>query len=439
MFERYADVALGLTDATSAAVARRAGVNRGVRVRSALPGSRLRRAAGVARLTAFPRSPRGAASRASAGRYQFQRPSSFIDGRDEDRADRSSRRGRARRRGRSPSAGTSRARPAAKPLKTATMISAAPVISRAVERDPERDRLGVVAGLVEALADPREQEDVVVHREAEEDGEQEQRQPGLDRRRPAGSRSRSAPVALLEDEHEQAVGGADREQVERDRLRRNDDRAERDREQDEAAARARTRTRSAGSGRSTSKKSMFCGRHAADEDLGVDARERRRDRGRRGGRARRRRPRRAFGSPASGTETSARSPASFDLERRRPEAGSPRERRLEPIDRRRDLGRAGVAVDDDLDRGDPPGLGTRGRARRSLLRGQVVGKRADAGRARLRAERPAIVAASSTPAERQQAEHRAGASPPRRSPPRSVPRAARRRAAAAARTGSAAR
>ena len=53
---------------------------------------------------------------------------------------RASRRPAPRRRGRSPSAGTSRARPAAKPPNTATMIRAAPVIRRAVERDAVRDR-----------------------------------------------------------------------------------------------------------------------------------------------------------------------------------------------------------------------------------------------------------------------------------------------------------
>ena len=44
------------------------------------------------------------------------------------------------------------------------------------------------------------------------------------------------PDAVLEDEHEQAVGGSDREQVERDRDGGDDDRAEGDREQDEAEA-----------------------------------------------------------------------------------------------------------------------------------------------------------------------------------------------------------
>ena len=41
-------------------------------------------------------------------------------------------------------------------------------------------------------------------------------------------------AAVLEDEHQQAVRGADREQVEEDRLDRDHDRAERDQQQQEA-------------------------------------------------------------------------------------------------------------------------------------------------------------------------------------------------------------
>ena len=46
--------------------------------------------------------------------------------------------------------------------------------------DAEGDRVVVVAGLRVALANPAEQEHLVVHREAEEDGEEEERHPGLD-------------------------------------------------------------------------------------------------------------------------------------------------------------------------------------------------------------------------------------------------------------------
>ena len=74
---------------------------------------------------------------------------------------------------------------------------------------------------------------MVVHREREEDGEEEERQPRLDR---VHLREAEELVAhsSLEDEHEDPVGGAHREQVEHDRLRGDHDRAEGDREQDEA-------------------------------------------------------------------------------------------------------------------------------------------------------------------------------------------------------------
>ena len=84
-----------------------------------------------------------------------------------------------------------------------------------------------------ALADATQQEDLVVHRQAEEHGEQEDRHPGLDSvDLPEAEEVRAD--ALLEDEHQQPVGGADGEQIDRDRGQRDDDRAERKGEQDEA-------------------------------------------------------------------------------------------------------------------------------------------------------------------------------------------------------------
>ena len=117
--------------------------------------------------------------------------------------------------------------PAAKPANTATMISAAPVISRPVERTPKHDGLRVVVGLVVALADAAQQEDVVVHREAEEDGEQEDRQPGLDALDLLEAEQAGAD-ALLRHQHEQPVRGAHGEQVHDDGLDRHDDRPEDD-------------------------------------------------------------------------------------------------------------------------------------------------------------------------------------------------------------------
>ncbi len=66
---------------------------------------------------------------------------------------------------------------------------------------------------VAALLDPGDHEDVVVHREAEEDHEEEQRHPGLDRADARGAEQRG-PDAVLEDQGQHAVRGADREQVE---------------------------------------------------------------------------------------------------------------------------------------------------------------------------------------------------------------------------------
>ena len=96
-------------------------------------------------------------------------------------------------------------------------------------------RVVVAHAALNGFADAAEDEDVVVHREAEQDHEQEQRDPGRD----AADRlevEQLLAVAVLEDQHEHAVGGADRQQVERDRLDRHHDRAERDQQQHEREA-----------------------------------------------------------------------------------------------------------------------------------------------------------------------------------------------------------
>ena len=101
--------------------------------------------------------------------------------------------------------------------------------------DAVRDR--VVGGLaaVERLADAADDEHVVVHREPEQDHEHEQRQPGRDAA--DGLEVQQAlEVAVLEDPRDHAVGGADGQQVEHDRLQRDDDAAERDEQQQEREA-----------------------------------------------------------------------------------------------------------------------------------------------------------------------------------------------------------
>ena len=99
------------------------------------------------------------------------------------------------------------------------MISAAPVISRAVERDAARDGFVGVASSGVALADPAEQEHLVVHGEPEEDREEEERDPRLDHVHLLEAEQVGAHT-VLEDEHEEPVGGADREEVEQDRWSR---------------------------------------------------------------------------------------------------------------------------------------------------------------------------------------------------------------------------
>ena len=121
------------------------------------------------------------------------------------------------------------------PAKTATMISAAPVMMLAVWRRPYSTDGPVLAGLVVALLDAAKQEDVVVHGEAEENREEEQRQPGLDH----GSfleAQKACADAILEDQHQQAVGRADGQQVHDDGLERHDDRAEDHQQEQEAQA-----------------------------------------------------------------------------------------------------------------------------------------------------------------------------------------------------------
>ena len=69
--------------------------------------------------------------------------------------------------------------PDAKAPNTATMMRAAPVINPAVERNPCATA-SALSGLIVALADPAQQEYMVVHRKTEDDGEQEQRDPHVD-------------------------------------------------------------------------------------------------------------------------------------------------------------------------------------------------------------------------------------------------------------------
>ena len=126
-------------------------------------------------------------------------------------------------------------RPAANPPKTATMIRAAPVMIRAVDWRPTATDSLLRFVCVVVLLDPAEQEDVVVHAQAEQDREEEDRDPGLDRRGLLEAEQIRADT-LLEDQDHQAVGRTHGKQVEDDRLERQDDRAEDDHQEQEAQA-----------------------------------------------------------------------------------------------------------------------------------------------------------------------------------------------------------
>ena len=116
--------------------------------------------------------------------------------------------------------------------KTQTMIAAAAVITRAVSARPSATAVALSRGAVVLLADAGQQEHLVVHRQPEDDGEQQHRRPRLDGPSlPTPMRLR-AP-APLEHRDDDAVGGADRQQVHHDRLQRHEQAAEHDHEQQE--------------------------------------------------------------------------------------------------------------------------------------------------------------------------------------------------------------
>ena len=117
-------------------------------------------------------------------------------------------------------------------LNTRTITIAALVTVPARAGDALADRvLGGHAPVVQ-LPDPGQDEHVVVHREPEQDHEQEQGQPVGDAAVGLEAEQLLAP-AVLEHQDQHAVGSADGEQVEDDRLDRDHDRAERDQHQQE--------------------------------------------------------------------------------------------------------------------------------------------------------------------------------------------------------------
>ena len=116
----------------------------------------------------------------------------------------------------------------AKATKTATMIAAAPVITRAVRSSPKAIASSLVGARLVRLAHPGQQEDRVVDREAEDDPEDargaDRVDVGVAAQRPAGGH--------VEEQGEDAEGDGDGEQVQRNRERRQRQGAQ-DEEQDE--------------------------------------------------------------------------------------------------------------------------------------------------------------------------------------------------------------
>ena len=72
--------------------------------------------------------------------------------------------------------------------------------------------LASVACLIESLSDATHQEDVIVHRKAEEDGKEKERNPEGDHVQLFEAED-LVQKAVLEDEHKQPVGGPDGKQV----------------------------------------------------------------------------------------------------------------------------------------------------------------------------------------------------------------------------------
>jgi hypothetical protein len=113
------------------------------------------------------------------------------------------------------------------------MMAAAAVMTRAVEDRPSTTALLLSPVPVVLLLHGREQEDLVVHGEAEDDGEQHHRRPRLDGRSPADAEQAAEP-APLEDRDHHAVGGADGQQVHHHGLERDENGAEDDQQKHEA-------------------------------------------------------------------------------------------------------------------------------------------------------------------------------------------------------------
>ena len=123
--------------------------------------------------------------------------------------------------------------------KTATITAAAAVITRPVRDRPSLTAALGVASSLPLLVHAGDEEDLVVHREAEHDREREHRDERVDRAG-LGSEQSRAPAAL---EHglDDPERSPDREQVHERRLYRNHERTEHDQQQQRRERRRRPR------------------------------------------------------------------------------------------------------------------------------------------------------------------------------------------------------
>ena len=127
-----------------------------------------------------------------------------------------------------------------------TNSSAAKVTMRPVRSSPSATASSFGRAAVVRLLDAREQEHAVVGREPERDREQQHRLGRLERAL-AREAEQALEVAVLEDQHEQAERGAQREQVHHQRLHRQHDRAGHQEQDDERGHREDRRARAAAS------------------------------------------------------------------------------------------------------------------------------------------------------------------------------------------------
>ena len=111
-----------------------------------------------------------------------------------------------------------------KEKKTLAIMRAAPVTRRPVFCEAEGNGGGVVSRLLVLLLDAAEEQDLVVHGEAEHyaEDDHQQRRVGVH----GAEAEQASEVPFLEDPHEGSEGGAYREQVGQDGLERQDHRAQ---------------------------------------------------------------------------------------------------------------------------------------------------------------------------------------------------------------------